>query len=134
MGRRCDMSEPSHGPPLLITRHDVRMGPPHEGELVEGVMLLTDRGYHPGHPARLPGGAARGALGLWRPRRFWRTWARHLYAAGGRAVSGTDRLATAELPFPQRPARVYTGCPRWGHLSAASQHRARGARRALLWR
>ena len=41
------MSEPSHGPPLLITRHDVRMGPPHEGELVEGVMLLTDRGTIP---------------------------------------------------------------------------------------
>ena len=41
------MSEPSHRPPLSITLHDVRMGPPHEGELGEGVMLLTDRGNIP---------------------------------------------------------------------------------------
>ncbi len=41
------MSEPSHRPPLSITLHDVRTGPPHEGELGEGVMLLTDRGNIP---------------------------------------------------------------------------------------
>ena len=41
------MSEPSHRPPLSITLHDVRMGPPHEGELGEGAMLLTDRGNIP---------------------------------------------------------------------------------------
>ena len=35
------MSEPSHRPPLSITLHDVRTGPPHEGERGEGVMLLT---------------------------------------------------------------------------------------------
>jgi len=74
-----------------------------------------------GPPVRLPGGAARGAPGLWRLRRLWRTWARRLYAAGGRAASGTDGLATAVLPLPQRPARVYTGGPRWGHLSAAAR-------------
>jgi hypothetical protein len=38
------MSEPSYRPPLSITLHDVRTGPPHEGERGEGVMLLTDRG------------------------------------------------------------------------------------------
>ncbi len=41
------MSEPSHRPPLSITLHDVRTGPPHEGERGEGVMLLTDRGNIP---------------------------------------------------------------------------------------
>jgi alpha-beta hydrolase superfamily lysophospholipase len=41
------MSEPSHRPPLSITLHDVRTGPPHEGERGEGVMLLTDRGNTP---------------------------------------------------------------------------------------
>ena len=41
------MSEPSHRPPLSITLHDVYTGPPHEGELGEGVMLLTDRGNTP---------------------------------------------------------------------------------------
>jgi len=41
------MSEPSHRPPLSITLHDVRTGPPHEGERGEGVMRLTDRGNTP---------------------------------------------------------------------------------------
>jgi alpha-beta hydrolase superfamily lysophospholipase len=41
------MSEPSYRPPLSITLHDVRTGPPHEGERGEGVMLLTDRGNTP---------------------------------------------------------------------------------------
>jgi alpha-beta hydrolase superfamily lysophospholipase len=41
------MSEPSHRPPLSITLHDVRTGPPHEGERGEGMMLLTDRGNTP---------------------------------------------------------------------------------------
>jgi len=41
------MSEPSRRPPLSITLHNVLMGPPHEGELGEGVMLLTDRGNIP---------------------------------------------------------------------------------------
>ena len=43
------MSEPSHRPPLSITLHDVRTGPPHEGERGEGVMLLTDLGKAPMH-------------------------------------------------------------------------------------
>jgi len=41
------MSEPSHRPPLSITLHDVRTGPPHEGERGEDVMRLTDRGNTP---------------------------------------------------------------------------------------
>ena len=41
------MSESSHRPPLSITLHDVRTGPPHEGERGESVMLLTDRGNTP---------------------------------------------------------------------------------------
>lgn len=41
------MSEPSYRPPFSITLHDVRTGPPHEGERGEGVMLLTDRGNTP---------------------------------------------------------------------------------------
>jgi len=38
------MAEPSHRSLRSITLYDVRTGPPHEGELGEGVMLLTDRG------------------------------------------------------------------------------------------
>ena len=41
------MSEPSYRPPLSITLHDVRTGPPREGERGEGVMLRTDRGNTP---------------------------------------------------------------------------------------
>ena len=45
------MPEPSHHQPsqehphaFAIGIHDVRTGPPHEGELGEGVLLRTDRG------------------------------------------------------------------------------------------
>jgi alpha/beta superfamily hydrolase len=33
-----------HTPAFSIALHDVRIGPPHEGELGEGVLLRTDRG------------------------------------------------------------------------------------------
>ena len=45
------MPEPSHHQPcqehpraFAISLHDVRTGPPYEGELGEGVLLRTDRG------------------------------------------------------------------------------------------
>jgi alpha-beta hydrolase superfamily lysophospholipase len=47
----CHVPEPSHHQPsqdhpqaFAIGIHDVRTGPPHEGELGEGVLLRTDRG------------------------------------------------------------------------------------------
>ena len=50
-GRRCHVPESSHHQPsqehphaFAIGIHDVRTGPPHEGELGEGVLLQTDRG------------------------------------------------------------------------------------------
>ena len=50
-GRRCHVPEPSHRQlrqerphAFAIGIHDVRTGPPHEGELGEGVLLRTDRG------------------------------------------------------------------------------------------
>ena len=55
------MSEPSYRPPLSITLHDVRTGPPHEGERGEGVMLLTDRGNTPAILHALPEAQHRGA-------------------------------------------------------------------------
>jgi len=46
--------EPSHYQPrqeyphaFAISIHDVRTGPPYEGELGEGVLLRTDRGGYP---------------------------------------------------------------------------------------
>ena len=71
------MSEPSHQPSqehphaFAIGIHDVLTGPPHEGELGEGVLLRTDRGdiqaiLHPA-PERQHGviwvGGARGGFG-----------------------------------------------------------------------
>src|SRR5262245_58702720 len=62
--RSCGMSEPSYEPssqgPMPsspITLQDVRTGPPHEGQLGEGVWLQTDRGTihairHPSLEAR----------------------------------------------------------------------------------
>src|SRR5215471_10300831 len=53
-GRSCPVPEPSHHqprqehPPAFAIRiHDVRTGPPSEGELGEGVLLRTDRGDIP---------------------------------------------------------------------------------------
>ena len=50
-GRRCHVPEPSHHQSsqehphaFTIGIHDVRIGPPYEGELGEGVLLQTDRG------------------------------------------------------------------------------------------
>src|SRR3989454_5675256 len=50
-GRSCTVPEPSHHQPLqehphafAIRIHDVRTGPPYEGERGEGVLLRTDRG------------------------------------------------------------------------------------------
>ena len=49
-GRSCPVPEPSHDQPrqehphaFAIRIHDVRTGPPSEGELGEGVLLRTDR-------------------------------------------------------------------------------------------
>src|SRR5215510_13946618 len=50
-GRRCHVPEPlhrklsqEHPRAFAISIHDVRIGPPHEGELGEGMLLRTDRG------------------------------------------------------------------------------------------
>jgi uncharacterized protein len=67
--RRCDMSEPSDHPsrqeprpPFTIALHDVRTGPPHEGQLGEGVWLQTDRGTI--HAIRHPAPEARSGV-IW---------------------------------------------------------------------
>ena len=104
------MPEPSHRQPsqdhpqaFAIGIHEWHTGPPHEGELGEGVLLQTDRGdiqaiLHQALEAQR-GGSGSGVLGGLRP-----AGPRRLCAARGRAASGPDRLPAAVLPSSQRSA------------------------------
>ena len=128
--------QPSQALPhaFAISIHDVRTGPPPEGQLGEGLLLRTDRGdiqalLHPAPEAQygvIWVGGARGGLRQAGPGR--------LCPARGRAVSGPDRLPTAMLPAAQRPPRMRPGCPGRRGLPDAGRRAPRGARRALVWR